>query len=298
MLMQGKAPRVSYEVNGNAYDKPYYLADGIYPDWVTLVKTIRNPNPEKTRSFAKMKEACRKDVERGFGVLQARWAIVRLLSLSWISISALFVLFPLAGRGGEGWGRRTEDAGTPEKSRGSLSLVSWCDTGECPRSCDVKSIRWGMESYAPPAKPLFNKHRWLQRCALDILDIDLASRDGEEEDEDGDDGVVFGDHIVLSSYCSNHLCLPSPTRGRSVVIEGGLIDIEGAGESSFVWAFGSLEAISASFILTAACRLLTPVSSTSYQPPSEAYFQVSGRAQRRHCSKWFCPRGDARRRCS
>ncbi|KAK1691953.1 hypothetical protein QYE76_008650 [Lolium multiflorum] len=83
MLMQGKAPRVSYEVNGNAYDKPYYLADGIYPDWATLVKTVRNPNSEKTRRFAKMQEACRKDVERGFDVLQARWAIVCHPARTW-----------------------------------------------------------------------------------------------------------------------------------------------------------------------------------------------------------------------
>ncbi|KAK1566270.1 hypothetical protein QYE76_037655 [Lolium multiflorum] len=81
--MQGKAPRVSYEINGNEYDKPYYLADGIYPDWATLVKTVRNPNSEKTRRFAKMQEACRKDVERGFGVLQARWAIVRHPARTW-----------------------------------------------------------------------------------------------------------------------------------------------------------------------------------------------------------------------
>ncbi|KAK1682370.1 hypothetical protein QYE76_043218 [Lolium multiflorum] len=82
-LMQGKTPRVSYEVNGNAYDKPYYLADGIYPDWAALVKTIRNPNSEKTRRFAKMQEACKKDVKRGFGVLQARWAIVRHPARTW-----------------------------------------------------------------------------------------------------------------------------------------------------------------------------------------------------------------------
>ncbi|KAK1606158.1 hypothetical protein QYE76_029831 [Lolium multiflorum] len=81
--MQGKAPWVSYEVNGNAYDKPYYLADGIYPDWATLVKIVRNPNSEKARRFAKMQEACRKDVERGFGVLQARWAIVRHPARTW-----------------------------------------------------------------------------------------------------------------------------------------------------------------------------------------------------------------------
>ncbi|KAK1645042.1 hypothetical protein QYE76_062847 [Lolium multiflorum] len=82
-LMQGKAPRVSYEVNGNEYDKPYYLVDGIYPDWATLVKTVCNPNSEKTRRFAEMQEACRKDVERRFGVLQARWAIVRHPARTW-----------------------------------------------------------------------------------------------------------------------------------------------------------------------------------------------------------------------
>ncbi|KAK1644150.1 hypothetical protein QYE76_061955 [Lolium multiflorum] len=78
-----QSSRVSYEINGNAYDKPYYLADGIYPDWATLVKTVRTPNSEKTRRFAKIQEACRKDVERGFGVLQARWAIVRHPARTW-----------------------------------------------------------------------------------------------------------------------------------------------------------------------------------------------------------------------
>ncbi|KAK1619791.1 hypothetical protein QYE76_025308 [Lolium multiflorum] len=82
-LMQGKAPRVSYEMNGNEYDKSYYLADGIYPDWAILVKTVRNPNSEKTRRFAKMQEAWKKDVDRGFGVLQARCAIVRHPARTW-----------------------------------------------------------------------------------------------------------------------------------------------------------------------------------------------------------------------
>ena len=82
-LMEGKAPQVSYEINGNAYDKPYYLADGIYPDWATLVKTVRNPNMEKIERFAKMQEAARKDVERGFGVLQSRWAVVFHPARTW-----------------------------------------------------------------------------------------------------------------------------------------------------------------------------------------------------------------------
>ena len=79
-LMEGKAPQVSYEIT---YDKPYYLADGIYPDWATLVKTVRNPTTEETKRFAKAQKATRKDVERGFGVLQARWAIVRHPARTW-----------------------------------------------------------------------------------------------------------------------------------------------------------------------------------------------------------------------
>ena len=76
-LASGDVPTCNYEVNGRAYTKGYYLSDGIYPCWSTFVKTTPNPiNPKQAR-FAKEQEACRKDIERAFGVLQARYAIVR-----------------------------------------------------------------------------------------------------------------------------------------------------------------------------------------------------------------------------
>jgi hypothetical protein len=76
-LAEGKGPQINYNINGHDYSMGYYLADGIYPSWATFVKTIPEPQGNKRKYFAKAQEACRKDVERAFGVLQSRFAIVR-----------------------------------------------------------------------------------------------------------------------------------------------------------------------------------------------------------------------------
>uniref|UniRef100_A0A5B6ZA07 Nuclease HARBI1 n=1 Tax=Davidia involucrata TaxID=16924 RepID=A0A5B6ZA07_DAVIN len=76
-LATGCTPPVNYTINGNDYTMGYYLADGIYLNWSTFVKTIPCPQGLKKKYFAAAQESARKDVERAFRVLQARFAIVR-----------------------------------------------------------------------------------------------------------------------------------------------------------------------------------------------------------------------------
>ncbi|XP_004288843.1 PREDICTED: putative nuclease HARBI1 [Fragaria vesca subsp. vesca] len=76
-LIAGNSPAVTFHANGRRYSNAYYLADGIYPRYSTFVKTIPNPESQAQKLFAKKQEAYRKDVERCFGILQSRWAILR-----------------------------------------------------------------------------------------------------------------------------------------------------------------------------------------------------------------------------
>ncbi|CAL9011683.1 unnamed protein product [Prunus brigantina] len=76
-VLRGEAPKITYEINNIVYQTGYYLADGIYPRWTTFVKSIPHPRTQKQKLFATYQESYRKDVERCFGILQARWAIIR-----------------------------------------------------------------------------------------------------------------------------------------------------------------------------------------------------------------------------
>ncbi|XP_021865395.2 uncharacterized protein [Spinacia oleracea] len=82
-IIKNRAPQVQFTVNGNTYKKGYYLADGIYPKWSTFVDVITAPQTDKQRLFTERQESARKDVERAFGVLQARFAIIRKPALAW-----------------------------------------------------------------------------------------------------------------------------------------------------------------------------------------------------------------------
>lgn len=76
-LYNGRYVECYYTLNGKARNQPYWLVDGIYPELSCFVKTIAEPVGEKDQYFAARQESVRKDVERGFGVLQNRWRILK-----------------------------------------------------------------------------------------------------------------------------------------------------------------------------------------------------------------------------
>jgi hypothetical protein len=82
-VLQGRAPAIEFAVNRTTYNMGYYLTDGIYPEWAAFVKTISRPKLAKHIKYAALQESARKDVERAFGVLQKRWAIIRHPARLW-----------------------------------------------------------------------------------------------------------------------------------------------------------------------------------------------------------------------
>jgi hypothetical protein len=82
-MLTSEARHMHFVVNGCEYDRYYLLTDGIYPEWACFVQSIHLPPDEKQSHFAERQEAVRKDVERCFGVLQARFAIIWNPSRHW-----------------------------------------------------------------------------------------------------------------------------------------------------------------------------------------------------------------------
>nr|GEU86362.1 protein ALP1-like [Tanacetum cinerariifolium] len=76
-LLDDLAHAVPYVVNGVEYRNGYYLADGIYPEWASFVKSFTVATDSKHTYFKQRQESARKDVERAFGVLQGRWGLIQ-----------------------------------------------------------------------------------------------------------------------------------------------------------------------------------------------------------------------------
>nr|GEZ50132.1 protein ALP1-like isoform X1 [Tanacetum cinerariifolium] len=77
------APVVPFECNGVTFEKGYYLADGIYPQWSSFVKSFTDVNSKKNALSKRKQESARKDIERAFGVLQGRCHIICQPACAW-----------------------------------------------------------------------------------------------------------------------------------------------------------------------------------------------------------------------
>ncbi|XP_052620997.1 uncharacterized protein LOC128126878 [Lactuca sativa] len=82
-IWTGKAPDMTFTVNRHAYKYGYYLGDGIYPDYSTLMKAYSVPRSEKAKFFTKKQESARKDIKRAFGVLKQTWHVVKYATRLW-----------------------------------------------------------------------------------------------------------------------------------------------------------------------------------------------------------------------
>ncbi|XP_023731100.2 uncharacterized protein LOC111878845 [Lactuca sativa] len=76
-IYDGSAPDSSFQVRGTPYKYGYYLVDGIYPEYVVLVKSFTASHGSRRKKFKRAQERARKDVERAFEALKKRWFILK-----------------------------------------------------------------------------------------------------------------------------------------------------------------------------------------------------------------------------
>ena len=71
--LEKAAGTVPYIISGEVFDRMFLLVDGIYPRYSRFVPGVKDPLTPDDKSFTAWQEAARKDIERAFGVLQARF---------------------------------------------------------------------------------------------------------------------------------------------------------------------------------------------------------------------------------
>jgi hypothetical protein len=64
---------VPYEIGLEEFIFMFILVDGIYPKYSRFVKGMKEPITRQERIMTAWQESARKDIERAFGILQAKW---------------------------------------------------------------------------------------------------------------------------------------------------------------------------------------------------------------------------------
>ena len=81
--MNSAAASTKFTVGDTEFEGAFFLADGIYPNYAYLMKTVSKPGTPAEKLFAKYQEAVRKDVERAFGRLLIKWHILNVAARTW-----------------------------------------------------------------------------------------------------------------------------------------------------------------------------------------------------------------------
>lgn len=84
-IANGNFPKVSYRIGEKEESQLYFTADNIYPRYPVFMQSYGSTttcNPKESY-FSKRIESVRKDIERAFGILQARFAVLTKPSLYW-----------------------------------------------------------------------------------------------------------------------------------------------------------------------------------------------------------------------
>ncbi|XP_021980383.1 uncharacterized protein LOC110876522 [Helianthus annuus] len=82
-IVNGTTPDSSFHLRGTTYKLGDYLADGIYPEYATMVKAYNTPVGEKHVIYTSAQMSARKDVERAFDILKQRWHIIKYPARAW-----------------------------------------------------------------------------------------------------------------------------------------------------------------------------------------------------------------------
>lgn len=72
-----------YDIDGFKRNELYWISDGMYPKAPCLLHSILNPYDEFESYYASRQEGRRKDIERAFGVLRAKFHLVALPCRLW-----------------------------------------------------------------------------------------------------------------------------------------------------------------------------------------------------------------------
>jgi len=124
-VVTGKWPPrdFSFTVNGNTRTMLYYLVDGTYPRFAFFLAPYPNPQTPEQRTFNRLQEALRKDVERLFGILTARFHVMLHACRMW-TVPRMVLTTQTVAHSTIWWWRRAETASCRGRDRPTTGRVA------------------------------------------------------------------------------------------------------------------------------------------------------------------------------